>query len=521
MKLIKNNPYRTVGLLVGASAREQERQIRRLRQYIEAEQDHNHDFSFPILGELKRTVESVTEAASKLNLDKDKLDAALFWFFNGNPITDEPAFDALKDSDVQTAVSIWSKLTKTGDLTPKNSSAYQNLSTLLLCLSLNGSSVNAAQFEEGITLKLRFLEDEGVKDFKAKVTDDTFKTNKIEIQLSFLNALQNEVEKHSGISMSQFIGYLIKHNFSAKNDFLKSYSKLPIQKIEKEIEAAKSIRKGNKSRSAVAGNILYKGIINELSLLKTILGTKDIKYSSISDKVADEILQCGIDYFIFYRDSNTDPGNTAMDLFTKARNLAIGNIVIQRCEENTNNLQEWIDEKPEREKRQKVLADFEELKKLIEQNESSSDTVFNAKQLLEKSRPYLSRIKSVLGSNNENYIGASTRIASDAQGMVVTEINSLQSRLSNANDNSSKRTLFATLKTRINEAWNVTNTIGFMDLSPEFRRRFNENKIQLTRLSANLENVKIGGNSWAEENPGCVVMLIIGAIFFLISILSN
>lgn len=318
MKLIKNNPYRTVGILVGSTAREQERQVKRLKQYIEAEQDQYNDFSFPILGELNRTVNSVTEAASKLNLDKDKLDAALFWFINGNPITDEPAFDALKDSDIQTAVSIWSKLTKTGDPTPKNSSAYQNLSTLLLCLSINGSSVDAMQFEEGITLKIRFLEDESFNDFKAKVTDDIFTTSKIEIQLSFLNALQNEVEKHSGITLNQYIGYLIKQNFSAKNDYLKSYSQLPIEKIEKEIEAAKSLRKANKARSAAAGNNLYKSIINELNLLRSILGTKDLRYTSISDKVADEVLQCGIDYFINFRDSETDPGETSMDLFKKA-----------------------------------------------------------------------------------------------------------------------------------------------------------------------------------------------------------
>jgi hypothetical protein len=41
MKAILNNPYRTVGLLVGATAREQERQIRRLKQFIEAEQDRH------------------------------------------------------------------------------------------------------------------------------------------------------------------------------------------------------------------------------------------------------------------------------------------------------------------------------------------------------------------------------------------------------------------------------------------------------------------------------------------------
>ena len=109
MKLIKTNPYRTIGLLVGAKAAEQARQINRLKMYLEAEQEPQGDFSFPILGKINRTVDSVTEASSKLNLDTDRLNAALFWFYKGNPITDEPAFDALKDSDFQTAIDIWLK----------------------------------------------------------------------------------------------------------------------------------------------------------------------------------------------------------------------------------------------------------------------------------------------------------------------------------------------------------------------------------------------------------------------------
>jgi len=105
--------------------------------------------------------------------------------------------------------------------------------------------------------------------------------------------------------------------------------------------------------------------------------------------------------------------------------------------------------------------------------------------------------------------------------MCVTEINLLQKKMSDANDIKSKKGFLATLKTRVQEAWIVTNTIGLMDLESGFRRRFNENKINLSNLSANLDKVKFGVDSWAEENPGCLIALIIGAIFFLISILSN
>lgn len=47
MKLVHQNPYRIIGLLAGASAREQDRQTKRLKQYIEAEQEPDIDYSFP------------------------------------------------------------------------------------------------------------------------------------------------------------------------------------------------------------------------------------------------------------------------------------------------------------------------------------------------------------------------------------------------------------------------------------------------------------------------------------------
>ena len=103
MNLIINNPYRILGLLVGSSAVQQNRQISRLKMYIEAEQEPEQDFSFPSLGINKRSIDTIESAASKLNLDADKMLYSLFWFYNGNPITDEPAFDALREVGTEEA----------------------------------------------------------------------------------------------------------------------------------------------------------------------------------------------------------------------------------------------------------------------------------------------------------------------------------------------------------------------------------------------------------------------------------
>lgn len=502
MRLILNNPYRTTGLLVGASAKEQEKQIKRLKQYLEAEHEPNDDFSFPVLGVSQRTIDSVTEAASKLHLDNDKMNAALFWFYNGNAITDEPAFESLKDSNINDAIEIWSKLTNSAEVNQRNCSAFQNLSTLLLCNSINGNTINTSLFEKGLTLKLKFLESDFVNNLKEKATDETFKISKKDIQLSFLKVLQSEVDRNGSISSTKMIDILSALYFTAKDDFLKSFVEKPLSEIEKKIELAKTKRKSNKANALNAGKELYDSVRNELVQLKNILGDNNLKFTSISDKVSDEVLQCGIDYFKYYQDTSTDPGAATMDLFRKANSLAIGNIAKQRCQENTENLQEWIDDKPERDKQKKVLADFEALKNLIDQYESKSETAANAKQLLLSARPHLANVKTVLGSTDELYLGLSSRIASDAQGMCVSEINASQERFSNSFDRTAKLTALLILKERVNIAWEVTTLIGSMDLRNDFRNRYNENKNSLSNLRNQLASINTGGSRTGSGSGG-------------------
>jgi hypothetical protein len=508
MHIIQNNPYRTVGLLVGATAREQERQVKRLKQFLEAEQDPQDDFSFPTLGNLHRTLDKVNEAASKLNLDSDKMSSALFWFYKGNPITDEPAFDAIKEADLDQVISIWTKLTSSGEVSQRNASAYSNLGTLYLSGILEGTNTNEALLEQGIALKLKFLESDFIKDFKALATDETYKTTKKELQLLFLNQVQSEIEKSGGITSNKFLDILTKQEFSAKEDFLKGFVQKPIEQIEKKIEEAKAKRKANKANAVNVGKALYEQTSENLKQLKSILGTSNLKFSSISDKVSDEILQCGIDYFSHYKDSSTDPASASMDLFRKAKTLAVGNIAKQRCSENTENLQEWIDDKPERDKQARILADFEKLKNLIDEYEGRSETVANGKQLLASARPYLNNVKSVLGSTDELYLGLSSRIASDAQGMCVSEINKLQERFANTYDNETKVAAILLLKERVNEAWDVTTTIGSMDLRQDFRTRYTQNRTSLANLKTQLAAVNTGGgrsSGGSSGSSGCYI----------------
>lgn len=502
MNIIQRNPYRIVGLLVGATAAEQRRQLTRLQRFLEADQVPEDDFSFPTLGQIYRTLESVNEASSKLNLDSDKMNAALFWFYKGNPITDEPAFDAIKEADLDQVLNIWTKLTSNGEVSQRNASAYSNLGTLYLSGILEGTNTNEAILEQGISLKLKFLESDFIKDFKALATDETFKTTKKELQLLFLNQVQSEVEKSGIVTSNKFLDILTKQEFSAKEDFLKGFVQKPIEQIEKKIEESKSKRNANKANSIKAANSLLADTKDTIKQLKSILGETNIKYASIADKLAMEFFACGRDYFMQFKDTDTDPSDSSMKLFKNAKSYAIGNIAKQTIDENINNLQEWIDDKPERDKQAKIIGDFESLKNLIDEYEEKSETISNARQLLASARPYLNNVKGVLGSTDELYLGLSSRIASDAQGMCVSEINKLQERFSNTYDNATKLAAILLLKQRVDEAWEVTTTIGGMDLRQDFRTRYTQNRTSLSNLKTQLAAVNTGGRTGGSGSGG-------------------
>jgi hypothetical protein len=344
MKLINNNPYRILGLLSGTKASEQSRQIKRLKQFIEAQKEPDNDFSFPILGDFSRTLESIADAEQKINLDSDKINAALFWFYNGNAITDEPAFNFLTDGNIDDAKSIWLKLISTTNLNERNSSAFHNLSTLLLC---NNSS-NELGFEQGIVLKLQLLESEFYKKIVEISTDITYKATKNEIQLLFLNQLKAEFEKGNNEKKDHFIQILNQQTFSAKEDFFKSVVEKPIEEIEKRIAETITKRKADKTKSADFGSELYSASQKELSQIKDALGVSNPKFITISDKLANEILQCSFIAFNHFQNTETEIGETVFELINKAKSIAIGSIIKDRIKENLPNIEDYIKRKPER-----------------------------------------------------------------------------------------------------------------------------------------------------------------------------
>ncbi|MDR2026316.1 MAG: hypothetical protein LBQ01_02000, partial [Prevotellaceae bacterium] len=100
-------------------------------------------------------------------------------------------------------------------------------------------------------------------------------------------------------------------------------------------------RTANKTEAAKAGENLYKQTKSDLEQIKSILGTDNLSYSNVADKVANEILQCSIDYFNDSQEKDADNNYHAhaTKLVKLAQSIAVGGVVKGRSKENLDTLE--------------------------------------------------------------------------------------------------------------------------------------------------------------------------------------
>jgi hypothetical protein len=115
--------------------------------------------------------------------------------------------------------------------------------------------------------------------------------------------------------------------------------------IEDKIEHSKNKRKNNEKTANKIGLNLYEASIEDCNTLKSYLGSDDHKYITVIDKLANEILQCGIEYYNHHQKIGTESDylEPSMSLARLAQSIAIGKVTKDRIKENLTVLEEAKD----------------------------------------------------------------------------------------------------------------------------------------------------------------------------------
>ena len=395
LKAIQNNPYRILGVYSNSPKKEQIANKGKMQAFLRVKKSMPFDLDLKgLLPDIQRTQELVDIADSELALSSGQIKNAQFWFMNKTPI-DGVAFNHLNKGNIDSAIEFWKKSV--------NLSSLQNL---FISYLIKGD-YKSAILNYAIPLYSQYS-----KEFVTTIDEKSNISSDSLIQ-TVVETLSNE-----GVDLLPLTNGITDNTWKSLIEAKKVDPLL--SKLNTHVSEAKATKSKGASARLTAGNKLKIATKPLLQTLQNIIGKSDTRYQMIADKVAQEVLQCSIDY---YNDSeDLDKPSKAIPLCEYAKSVAVGNAAKQRCEQNYDVIKEAFDNMPPVE----VANEAKLINDLLTWYSKQSETSENALSLLRKARDILIVIKEKLGKRHNYYLETSSLIGSAALSNVIYEVNESQ-----------------------------------------------------------------------------------------------
>jgi len=474
MNLVHSNPFRILGLPVTASEREIAKRISDLAIHAEMGTTPTFINDFPVLSDVHRDSQAIKDASNHIEQPENKLFYSQFWFWNQNE-ADEQACEHLRNDALPKAVTVWTKTFEGGKVTKKNYSNMRNLSVLLLALAGKNYGFNKDYLTKGIILAGKTFNTTYFFNYAESVVHNTLPIDKDHIMKAWIEELLQSFKAHidtsTGISTKEMLECFKYFPLEIRQYVADKFVFKPFQSIEDEIHSAGERRTVNPERSKFFGVELYNNVKADIQYLKLILTDESIKYQSISDKLANEILQCSIDYFnqSIENKTETKAAEDAQKLAEMAKSVAVGGRVKARIDENIELIQKWESEQTNKEKVVEVqeqvdlildhIRDLPFIKGLSYYERIRLPGI--AEKFLENCHKELQVIRSVLGKDDSYYVQLCTVVANNALGMCVLYVNT-------TDDPRAVST--------------IMEQVDQLDMDPKLRQRFEANRNKLERI---------------------------------------
>jgi hypothetical protein len=419
------------------------------------------DVDFPFLPPLQRSEESVSEAQNAIVLPDDQLRYAMFWYSKQTPI-DDLAFNLLKCNNTRDAEGLW-----------MNNISMSSLLNLIVCSIISQNNIAIASYADMLF--------QTYGDKFCSLINETIKHSSKELTEIFIDSLLEE-----GYDISSFAK--VSTSSDVWKEVVASRACGPIiASIQNEID--KSKRANNSSAFYMAGHHLINSTKEMLRQLKDLIGSSDVQYKMIADKLAQAILQCGINYF---NGSNEDDApQKAMVIQSYALSIAEGKMVRDRCQENVNILKDIGPEFKIRVEMSVISSKIDKFKSDSKYPTSSGRVIAFTiiESFINDCKPVLQAIKSKIGNDSSLYLNISSAVVSTAINGIVETINSAQLL---------PRSMASSLKENVSKAITLMMMIGStMDMNPNCRAYYTKNSSTLSSIRSQLNK--------QQPSEGCYI----------------
>ncbi len=480
LEAVIDNPFRILGVYSNAKPAEIVSNCDDMEAYINIGQTIGFDLDLNnLMPNVVRSADSVANAKKQINLPKDKLKHAMFWFVKDS--SSAHALNYLKNGNFDNIYDVF-------DIEDSFASRINKAVTAIL-QGRDHIGFAIAQ----ITEMIHDNDDLGLRDdFVKAICGDAFSITEDELAHLFIDALLEEVDA------SELLELFVENGVSQDDDdYLKEKAiNEPISRINSEIAKAKSNARDDADANYRAGKALMENTKEDFAIVKKLLGTSDMKYQMLADDLAKTILQCGINYY-----NNTDDDDDiekALAIQKYASRIAEGRMCKDRCKQNVDILEKKKEE-------QAIQSDLTFIANQLKAFQTKSDTIDNAKSLVNNCKPHLISIKNELGSSNEFYLKVSSAVANNALGMLITVINNTQHAYSRGN------IMKCSLKHKIKDANSVMDLIENLDMTSVERDHYNTNKSSLNKIKSDLKGLDEYQQAWI-----IIMIIILGVSLILI-----
>lgn len=541
IKLIKHNPYRTLGVLSNTPLRERIANQNKLNAFAKIGKSviFLYDFDGIIEEVPLRTPENIAAAITAINLDSNQLKHSLFWFINASPI-DGIALKYLQSKDIIKAKELFQKR-----------ESFSSLINLGVLAFIEGN------FAEGYANISKVIHNESYRtDLLETLSLQNITLSENEIAEMFIADLLTEIPATKLLSAV--------NNPSDKEIISEKAVNEPIAEINTAISAAKSVNSKDANANLTAGTVLMNSTKTALKQVRDIVGATSTKYQMVADNLAKQILQCGINYYNNASDDDVESPRKAMSLQAYALQIAIGKLTKDRCQENYDILKKTVDNMPPAEVAIETRKIKEELRKFCQQPDKISHSI----TLLNNTKPLLQTIKAKIGTANMFYLSLSTQVVGNALHNLIEEVNTAQNYFSAVikvikesgidpkllnyldDEHSPAKIIDSKVKPVLREAWKATTIMDGFDMESDFRtKRYIPNRNSLKDMCETL-HISTSSSSYQSSSRasttttrtttpprttppssstsssddglpvGCWVVIIIAIIIFLANVLG-
>jgi hypothetical protein len=520
MSIIHHNPFRTLGLMANATERELQKQISHIKRHAEIKKTATFDTDYEFLETITRTLEDVQVATGKIEQGHQKRHYALFWMVKSTQF-DEIAFNNLKENNTDKAIDIWEKTLKSA-VTDKNFSSYLNLSTLYAALSVKTTVIDLPMLQKSFEIKSQVLNSASLKLLSELISTNSKSVDATEISKRFVDeaykwlkpyidkplivirnndpvSIFEEEMEGKGITVQDLINLLRSYPENIRTYFSDKFTGIPISNIETNIDKTEMLRKEDPRDAEEFAQELYDKTIDDLKQIEKILGAANIQYQMLASKLAGEILQCAIEFYNeFIDDDEFDPGDEALRLCLLVKSIGTTGQIVERIEDTTKTIQEWVDGKSEREAYKKIAHECDYIKNELLRCKDSGPSIQNARLLIEKCEQKLLQLKTKDGG--KPYMDISNLVVNNALGMIINEVNEAQAMLSIVADNELlASTVLNNLSALLPKAETLLHTMKSMDMSSATRTRLNTNTITIVNINNQIKAAE------EKRSSGCYI----------------